>query len=327
MKIKLKTILIFLLSATIFFGCFGCEKKEETLRFSAPEGTPALCMLRLPAVNGTIGDKTMEYAVVNPSNIAAEMTSQKSDVIIMPVNAGAKLITQGAPYKMVGIAVYGSLYMVGRTQNGGKIAIKDIVGKEIACIGQTGVPGLVFRYVMGKNGINILTEGSPKSGNNEVLVRYVADGAAAKVLLANGNVDFAVVGEPAATAFLSAKPLNLNATMNMQEAYADATGRQADNYPQAGIFMKTNLVGNEAFLSAFFAALYENKKWIEENKNSVDAFAKENLYESAFFPSESLDNCALCCERLTEKQKDETIVFLKTMLPGIAWENYINSIF
>ena len=76
----------------------------------------------------------------------------------MPVNAGAKFISNGADYKLVSIAVDGSLYMVGNTEKGGQITFDDIVGKKIACIGQTGVPGLIFRYVMQKNGIEIVTE-------------------------------------------------------------------------------------------------------------------------------------------------------------------------
>ena len=86
------------------------------------------------------------------------MATKASDVVIMPVNAGANLIRQGADYKLVSIAVDGSLYVVGNTEKGGQISMDDLVGKNIACIGQTGVPGLVFRYIMKQNGIEIETK-------------------------------------------------------------------------------------------------------------------------------------------------------------------------
>ena len=140
------------------FDITTSEKTNDKIRFSAPEGTPALAMLTLASNQKQIGTHEVEYAVVNPANIASEMAAKKSQVVIMPVNAGAKLISNGADYKLVSIAVDGSLYMVGNTENGGQITFDDIVGKKIACIGQTGVPGLIFRYVMQKNGIEIVTE-------------------------------------------------------------------------------------------------------------------------------------------------------------------------
>lgn len=128
----------------------------DNLRFSAPEGTPALAMLTLASNGKQIGGKNVSYEAVSPSNIASEMAAGKSDIVIMPVNAGANLIRQGKDYKLVGVAVNGSLYMVGNTENGGEISFDDLVGKKIACIGKTGVPGLVFRYVMSANGFTLL---------------------------------------------------------------------------------------------------------------------------------------------------------------------------
>lgn len=128
----------------------------DNLRFSAPEGTPALAMLTLASNGKQIGGKNASYEAVSPSNIASEMAAGKSDIVIMPVNAGANLIRQGKDYKLVSVAVNGSLYMVGNTENGGEISFDDLVGKKIACIGKTGVPGLVFRYVMSANGFTLL---------------------------------------------------------------------------------------------------------------------------------------------------------------------------
>lgn len=133
-------------------------ENSKQIKFSAPEGTPALAMLTLASNGKKIADYDVEYKVVNPANIASEMATKASDVVIMPVNAGANLIRQGADYKLVSIAVDGSLYVIGNTEKGGQISMDDLVGKNIACIGQTGVPGLVFRYIMQQNGIEIETK-------------------------------------------------------------------------------------------------------------------------------------------------------------------------
>lgn len=248
--------------------------------------------------------------MVKPANIAAEMSAKTSDIVIMPVNGGANLIRQGAGYKLVSIAVDGSLYMVGNTEKGGEISIDDIKGKKVACIGQTGVPGLVFRYVLSANGIAIVDENTAPS-ENQVSVRYAADGAAAAQLLQGGQVDFMVVGEPAATA--QSKRLKLNAEMNLQSEYAKASG--ASNYPQAGLFVSERLYSNEKFMNELFDALAASKTWVSGHKADVTSFAQTNLYESANFPAIAIERCALNATRLDDVQKAQVITFLEKVMP------------
>lgn len=311
--------------AVACFALVACGEKPgdkdiiENVTFSAPEGTPALAMLRLATDNAKIGDISVTYKVVKPANIAAEMSAKTSDIVIMPVNGGANLVRQGAGYKLVGIAVDGSLYMVGNTEKGGEISIDDIKGKKIACIGKTGVPGLVFRYVLSANGIAIVDENTAPS-ENQVSVRYAADGTAAAQLLQGGQVDFMVVGEPAATA--QSKRLKLNAEMNLQSEYAKASG--ASNYPQAGLFVSERLYSNEKFMNELFDALAASKTWVSEHKADVTSFAQTNLYESANFPAIAIDRCALNATRLDDVQKAQVITFLEKVMPKDAKGNDID---
>lgn len=328
MKNTKKIIAVVAMLAMVAVACFAlvaCGEKPgdkdiiENVTFSAPEGTPALAMLRLATDNAKIGDISVTYKVVKPANIAAEMSAKTSDIVIMPVNGGANLIRQGAGYKLVGIAVDGSLYMVGNTEKGGEISIDDIKGKKIACIGQTGVPGLVFRYVLSANGIAIVDENTAPS-ENQVSVRYAADGTAAAQLLQGGQVDFMVVGEPAATA--QSKRLKLNAEMNLQSEYAKASG--ASNYPQAGLFVSERLHSNEKFMNELFDALAASKTWVSGHKADVTSFAQTNLYESANFPAIAIDRCALNATRLDDVQKAQVITFLEKVMPKDAKGNDID---
>lgn len=328
MKNTKRIIAFVAMLAMVAVACFAlvaCGEKPgdkdiiENVTFSAPEGTPALAMLRLATDNARIGDISVTYKVVKPANIAAEMSAKTSDIVIMPVNGGANLIRQGAGYKLVSIAVDGSLYMVGNTEKGGEISIDDIKGKKIACIGQTGVPGLVFRYVLSANGIAIVDENTAPS-ENQVSVRYAADGVAAAQLLQGGQVDFMVVGEPAATA--QSKRLKLNAEMNLQSEYAKASG--ASNYPQAGLFVSERLYSNEKFMNELFDALAASKTWVSGHKADVTEFAKQHLYESANFPAIAIERCALNATRLDDVQKVQVITFLEKVMPKDAKGNDID---
>lgn len=328
MKNTKKIIAVVAMLAMVAVACFAlvaCGEKPgdkdiiENVTFSAPEGTPTLAMLRLATDNAKIGDISVTYKVVKPANIAAEMSAKTSDIVIMPVNGGANLVRQGAGYKLVSIAVDGSLYMVGNTEKGGEISIDDIKGKKVACIGQTGVPGLVFRYVLSANGIAIVDENTAPS-ENQVSVRYAADGAAAAQLLQGGQVDFMVVGEPAATA--QSKRLKLNAEMNLQSEYAKASG--ASNYPQAGLFVSERLYSNEKFMNELFDALAASKTWVSGHKADVTSFAQTNLYESANFPASAIERCALNATRLDDVQKAQVITFLEKVMPKDAKGNDID---
>lgn len=202
MKKKLTAVML-LVALVLSIGLLtACNKdgnkgngNDVTLTFAAPEGTPALAIARLITDNKSISGKNVNYKIVNPSNIAKEMQAGLSDLVIMPVNAGATLINKGADYKLVGVAVDGSLYLVGKSKTATTLTINDIKGKKIACIGQQGVPGLVFRYILKANNISIVDD-VKNLNDTSVYVQYAGDGLQAKTAVENGSVDYAVVGEP-----------------------------------------------------------------------------------------------------------------------------------
>lgn len=322
MKKKLTAVMLLValvLSIGLLTACNKDNKKgngnDVTLTFAAPEGTPALAIARLITDNKSISGKNVNYKIVNPSNIAKEMQAGLSDLVIMPVNAGATLINKGADYKLVSVAVDGSLYLVGKSETAKTLTIDDIKGKKIACIGQQGVPGLVFRYILKANNISIVD--SPENvPENSVYIKYASDGSQAKTAVDNGSVDYAVVGEPAATTFKI--KFGFNAQMDLQAEYKKVSGKVT--YPQAGIFVKSSLASDTAFMDALFAALKASKEWVKNNPQSVNDFMKANAYESAAFPAPSIAKCNVNAEKLTAEKKAEVLAFLKNLAPGVNWD-------
>lgn len=321
MKKKLTAVMLLValvLSIGLLTACNKDNKKgngnDVTLTFAAPEGTPALAIARLITDNKSISGKNVNYKIVNPSNIAKEMQAGLSDLVIMPVNAGATLINKGADYKLVSVAVDGSLYLVGKSKTATTLTIDDIKGKKIACIGQQGVPGLVFRYILKANNISIVDD-VKNLNDTSVYVQYAGDGLQAKTAVENGSVDYAVVGEPAATTF---KTKGFNAQMDLQAEYKKVSGKET--YPQAGIFVKSSLASDEAFMTELFNALKASKDWVTKNPADVAAFMKKNAYESAMFPAMSIARCKIDATKLSDEKKDEVLAFLKNLVPGVNWD-------
>lgn len=321
MKKKLTAVMLLValvLSIGLLTACNKDNKKgngnDVTLTFAAPEGTPALAIARLITDNKSISGKNVNYKIVNPSNIAKEMQAGLSDLVIMPVNAGATLINKGADYKLVSVAVDGSLYLVGQSKTATTLTIADIKGKRIACIGQQGVPGLVFRYILKANNISIVDD-VKNLNNTNVYVQYAGDGLQAKKAVENDSVNYAVVGEPVATTF---KTKGFNAQMDLQAEYKKVSGKET--YPQAGIFVKSSLASDAAFMDALFTALKASKEWVKNNPQSVNDFMKANAYESAAFPAPSIAKCNVNAEKLTAEKKAEILAFLKNLAPGVNWD-------
>lgn len=325
MKKKLTAVMLLValvLSIGLLTACNKGNNKgngnDVTLTFAAPEGTPALAIARLITDNKSISGKNVNYKIVNPSNIAKEMQAGLSDLVIMPVNAGATLINKGADYKLVSVAVDGSLYLVGKSDTATTatttLTIDDIKGKKIACIGQQGVPGLVFRYILKANNISIVDDVKNLNDTN-VYVQYASDGTQARAAVENKSVDYAVVGEPAATTF---KTKGFNAQMDLQAEYKNVSGKET--YPQAGIFVKSSLASDAAFMDALFTALKASKEWVKNNPQSVNDFMKANAYESAAFPAPSIAKCNVNAEKLTAEKKAEVLAFLKNLAPGVNWD-------
>lgn len=330
MKKKLTAVML-LVALVLSIGLLtACNKdgnkkgngNDVTLTFAAPEGTPALAIARLITDNKSISGKNVNYKIVNPSNIAKEMQAGLSDLVIMPVNAGATLINKGADYKLVSVAVDGSLYLVGKNETATTLTIDDIKGKKIACIGQQGVPGLVFRYILKANNISIVDD-VKNLNDTSVYVQYAGDGLQAKTAVENGSVDYAVVGEPAATDFKD--NFGFKAQMDLQKEYKAVSGKET--YPQAGIFVKSKLASDEAFMTELFNALKASKDWVTKNPADVAAFMKKNAYESAMFPAMSIARCKIDATKLSDEKKDEVLAFLKNLVPGTNWDEAKTKLF
>ena len=326
--------------ASLSLGLVACNNDDDyseryegqIIRFVAPEGTPALAMLRLVTDNPTLDGTKMEYEVVAPALIQAEMRNKSADVVIMPINGGAKLIAQDAnnelDYKLVSVAVEGSLYLVGKKEGGNEITFDDIKGKKVACIGQNNVPGLTFEHVLKENGIKIVYSGEPKS--DEVYIDYATDGPDAKSKYDNHSVEYMVVGEPAATQFKNV--LQLNGEMDIQKQY-HVLHPEVDNYPQAGLFVRTALAKDRKFMNALFDALDDSEDWVEDHPSEVTNFVKTYLHSNTVFPAQSIPRCAIDCDKLDNDDKNEIIAFLKIVAPvdsenrTIDWDSMKSKLF
>lgn len=205
---------------TLALGLVACAPaKEYTFSWLSPKGAPSVALI--PSLKEAVD--TVEL-VDGTDVISAALIQGDKDVIVAPLNLGAKLIQAGdAQYTLLAVVTWGNLYIV-----------KDVTvpfsdKMDLAMFGSKAVPELVLNKVADTLDFTF----------TKVPFNAVAD---VKGQLVSKAYAMGLLAEPVATATIAAakaQGITLSVVADLQLAWKDKTG--FDNYPQAAIFVKTSL--------------------------------------------------------------------------------------
>ena len=158
------------------------------------------------------------------------------------------------------------------------------------------------------------------SDGQTATIEWCADGPAAKIALLRENnpCDFAIVGEPAATAFGTPNGGGFSARMDLQAMYKAVNGNDS-NFPQASLFVKTSLTKDAEFISALLKAFEDNRDWVQANPAEVTAKIQEKG-STTTFPAPSIPRCAIVVNKADNTVTQEAIItYLSLMIPSVNW--------
>ena len=132
---------------------------DNSVTVYAPDGAPALALAGLMdgAVSSNSLGKEINYNIVEASTIQTHVTGADpdADICILPVNLAANLLGSGEKYTMLGTVTHGNLYIIS-AKTGEKITadnLTDICGKTVGVVNLAAVPGLTFKLILNKYGI------------------------------------------------------------------------------------------------------------------------------------------------------------------------------
>lgn len=195
-------------------------KEAEPIKVLTPLGAPSLSML------GLYGDEKVTLDTVDGSDtLQAELAKSDGDydMIVAPINLGAKMITSGkSGYTLSHVVTWGNLYIVGTDDNA-----LDEEG-EFAVFGEKAVPQIVLNASMDLSTI----KATPQYFNsvNDVQAQ-----------LLTGKAKVGLMAEPAATATIAKakeKNIELKIIKDLQEEYKAKNNLESNGYPQAALFVK-----------------------------------------------------------------------------------------
>ena len=215
-----KILFILLFSLILLTGCVTPGEQNQNpvtaeLTLIAPSGTPSLGL-------ATYIKENMERSeiVAGSDPLVSAFTNATHDIIVAPVNLGAKLYKANGNYIHYRTFVWGNTYIASKSPLSN---IQDLEGKAITAFGQSSTPGIVLKAIL-------------KHYNINVEVTYVDDVATANSLLMSGQAEIILTAEP------SLSKINANGSLSvidLQAVWADMTN--STSYPQAAIFVKKSV--------------------------------------------------------------------------------------
>ena len=195
------------------------EQKEVSVIM--PTGTPALALAEFAMTN----DYVKAEVVAGSDPLVAAFTSKSHDIIVAPVNLGAKMYSVYQEYVLYKTFVWGNLYLASK---GELNSFEDLDGKKVVAFGKNSTPDIVMQALLKYH------------SDINVTVEYVSDVSEANTLLASGKAEVVVTAEPAISKLKSKFNLSI---IDLQDEWAEMTGNES--YPQAGIFVKKSITGKK----------------------------------------------------------------------------------
>lgn len=262
MKIK-KLLGIVLGAGALALSLASCGAKDDyKITVVAPQGAPAVAVANL-----AIDDKD-NYSFINANNISEQFTANDKDIIIAPVNAGAKLYKAGkSTYKLGAVVTWGNLYFATRRTD--VTSIDDLADKTVTLFGENTINASLARHVL--NGKNITAN-----------YTYVGSAEDTKNLLASDANAIVMTAEPALTAVSNQlKQQNINVTsFAISELYKEVS--ENSEFTQAALFIKADTIENhKKKLDEFLIKVKEScdlvASDVEKTANNVIALGNTGL--------------------------------------------------
>ena len=231
---------------------------ETPVSIICPSGTPALGL-----ANYYDSVKGASFEIVNGSDqLVAAFGTKSYDVIVAPVNLGAKFYNTNENYVLAKTFVWGNLFLASKSE---LTSFDDIKNKKLVVFGKGSTPDILTQILIQEKNLKDFVE-----------IEYVDDVATANSLLVAGTAEYTITAEPAISKIKDAKGINV---IDLQDEYKKVTGK--DSYPQAGIFIKKEAKEDSKVLNAVDALVNSVKDAVENPANTAKkAVAMHKSFET-----------------------------------------------
>ncbi len=201
-------------------ACNDANNNEEvtvdSVSIICPSGTPALAL-----ANYKVNNTDVKFDIVNGSDELVTAFGTKShEIVVAPVNLGAKWFNTNENYVLAKTFVWGNLFLASKSD---LTSFDDVNGKKLVVFGKGSTPDIITKILIQQKNLNVEVE-------------YCDAVADANSLLVSGGADYIITAEPSISKIKDAKGIK---TIDLQEEYSKVAN--TNSYPQAGIFVKKDV--------------------------------------------------------------------------------------
>ena len=261
---KLFTLLLALVLVLNLSAVFAEDTASWTL--TCPNGAPALSVATLAA------ERPDDFTFIAADTVPAAFASAQADLIIAPVNAGAKLFRAGkSTYRLAAVITWGNLYIASQREN---FSPEDLKTAKLTLFGAETINASVALYALKANGVE------PE------LADPLAGAAETKALLETDPEAVVLTAEPMFSAARAGNDRITGIAVADLLKAADMTG-----YTQAGLFVRAETL--EAHPDTVAAALDAVKASCGLCESDPDRVAAALSTLDMKFPKAAIPGCAI----------------------------------
>ena len=239
------------------------EEELTSLSIICPSGTPSLAL-----ANYKVAHEDVKFEIVEGSDpLVAAFGSKSHEIIVAPVNLGAKFYNTNENYVLAKTFVWGNLFLASKSD---LTSFDDVDGKKLVVFSQGSTPDIITQILIKENNLNVELD-------------YVSNVKEANTALVSGKADYVITAEPAISKIKDAQGIK---TVDLQAEYAKVTG--TSSYPQAGIFVKKDV---------------KDDKLVKDTVNQL----LDSVTNTVSNPDSSADNAVLVSETFKTLGKETLV--------------------
>jgi len=273
----MKKLLIVVLSLILVFSLASCNsnntpKEVLDVKIVGLKGPTSIGMIKSIDEIPSLGDNvTSSYEIVPaPDVLIAKLLNDEFDFATVPTNVAAILFNKKDNYQIMGIPIWGMLYVV--TNDVEINSWEDFKGQNVYPFAQGSSPDIIFQHLANANGLTPF---------EDVDISYNYQQAELAQALIAGEVSVAVLPEPFVTSALLKNP-DLKIVMDIQEEWKKANMASSvvpadSSYPMTSLIVRKQFAIDHPEIVASFEKSYADSIiWVNENPKEASLLVEKH---------------------------------------------------
>lgn len=247
----------------LLLPCLGCRnshstgEKETSVTIASLNGPSSMGLIRLIDSINNAGNRDLIVEIVDePLQVRKMMLDGSADFAVLPTTMAAILYNKGLRYRLVGIPVWGTLYLIG--QDTAITSWSDLKNRRVNVMARGMTPDVLFSYLLDKNGID------PK---NDIDLDYSFP---THIDLANavvaGQAELGVLSEPMVSIVME-KNRNLHIILDLNEEWDKLYGVPLAQ--TAFLASEKILAADSKIVEEIINAWERSDRWVKSNPDSA----------------------------------------------------------